>query len=728
MRTRRMTKKPVFTLLALLALAFAAPVAHRAVEAETRAKAQELTVAADFAAKASVAPNEQIGLTINRPLSPAEGRLAVLIGHTDATNLFAATPDGLSYTPKLFSLPAGESQVTVYLVSPGDEWRQVAQFPLRVADQQGATQPQSDSRSALPPAVEAVARRFVLTPALTLGFKSQAAETHFPETNRPERPIFTDFTMQGSLKTEAKRGWFNMQNQFDVAGSSHQNEALRFGQLGNAAPQVDLSSYLMQFQLGKTNFQAGHISYGSNRLLMNSYSSRGLMFTVPMGKRADFSVSAMNGTSIVGWGNFLGLNRRKHQIVSGTLGFEFLPQRKGGLRVEAGAMSGSLLPLAGFNQGALTDVERSRGGSLRLLASDKSQRLRLEAGFARSGFTNPRDPLLEQNAPVLAVRETTRKAHYLDASYDILRDLKLNQTKTAKLTLNFKHERADPLYRSAAAFVQADRMQNQIELAGNIGDFTLAASHLRFEDNLADIPSILKTNTRRDNLIIGAPLAPMLSKPDRHATWLPRLSYNFDRTHQLGRGLPVNSDFNSLSQIPDQVSVNQTLNAEWQFQKWRMSYRFNHSAQDNRQIGRERADLRNLINAFSFGLTTSSAFDLNLELNAESAKNFEMNRTDRLWRLGPNFNWRMTPKTVLALTVSSAFAGDVEGASRSRNAEVDLQWSYQFGYGENGWKKLRGNYFIRYANRYARTFDQVFGLNNLTKLQTLNTGLNITFF
>jgi len=721
MRIRRNIRKNVFTSLVLLALALAAPVARRAKE-------QELTVEADFAAKESVAQNEQIGLTINRPISAAEGRLAVLIGHTDATSLFAATANGLSYTPKLIPLPAGETLVTVYLVSPGDEWRQVGQFPLRVAERQDAAQFQSDSLATAAPSAEAVARRFAIAPALSLGFKSQAAETHFPEANRPQRPTFNDFTMQGSLKTEAKRGWFSMQNQFDVVGSSYQNEALRFAQLGKAAPQIDLSSYLMQFQLGKTNLQAGHISYGSNRLMMNNFSSRGLMFTVPLGNRSDFSVSAMNGTSVVGWGNFFGLNRRKHQIVSGTLGFEFLPQRKGALRVEAGAMSGSLLPLAGFNQGALTDAERSRGGSLRLLASDTSQRLRLEAGFARSAFTNPHDPLLEQNAPTVAVRETARNAQYLDASYDILRDLKLGQTRTARLTLNFKHESADPLYRSAAASVQADRMQNQIELSGNIGDFTLAVSHLRFEDNLDDIPSILKTDTRRYNLIVGAPLITMLGGADKPARWLPRLSYNFDHTHQLGRGAPINSGFNSLSQVPDQVSVNQTLNAEWQFQKWRMIYRFNRSAQDNRQTGRENADLRNLINAFTFGVSASSAFDLNLELNAESANNFEVNRTDRLWRLGPNFNWRMTPKAALALTVSSAFAGDVARTNRSRNAEFDLQWSYQFGYGENGWKKWRGNYFIRYANRYTRTFDQVFGLNNLTRLQTLNTGLNITFF
>jgi hypothetical protein len=701
-----------------------------------RAQSQELTVSASFADKQSVTPLEQIELRLNRPLLSTEGKLAVFIGQTDVTTLLTAVGNTLSYTPKLLPLPLGETEVTVYLVSPNDEWREIARLPLRVSNPPPAAPPQDQPGPPSPPqpaeATQAPgAGKLKFTPALTLGFKSQAAESHFPAANRPERPTFADATLQGSLRTELTRGLLNSQTQFDLVGSSYQKEALRFGLLGKSAPQIDLSSYLMQFQAGKAKFSVGHIGYGANRHLINGFGSRGITLSFPINRRSDFSLAAMNGTSIVGWSNFFGLNRRKHQILTGTLGFEFLPERPGGLRLEAGALYGSLLPLSGFNQGNITDAERSRGLGLRLIATDKSQRLRLEGGLARSNFTNPADPLLEQGAPTVAVRARTSTARYLDVSYHLLQNLKLSQSKTANLTATFRHERVDPLYRSVAASTQSDMLQNQFELMGSIGELNATFSHQRFNNNLDDIPSILKTLTRRYVLVVNLPLVSILGQQAKPSPWLPRLSANFDRTHQFGKSFPVNSGFDNLSQVPDQVSNNLNFNAEWQWQQWRLGYRFNRSFQDNRQPGRERADLRNLTNGFTIGINPMPMLDLNFDVNAESAKNHQLIRTDRLLRIGTNINWRITQKSVLAATLSTAFAGDVAKTSRSRNAELDLLWSYQFGFAENGQnslKKVKGQFFIRYANRYARLRDGAFGLSNLTKLQTLNTGLNFTFF
>jgi hypothetical protein len=708
----------------------------KTIRAAPETALQELSISGNFADQ-ELAPNRTIELRLNRPLSPLEGRVAVFIGATDLTSLFAATGNSLSYTPNLIPLPAGETPVTVYLVSPANEWREVARLTLRVntepvvapgADPAQPAQPQQPTADPAPAAADG---KWQFTPSLTLGMKSQMAERHFPATNRPERPTFSDFTLQGTAKTEMTRGWLNAQTQFDVVGSSFQKEALRFGERGNDAPQVDLSNYLMQFQLNKAKLQVGHTSFGTNRLLISGYGSRGVTLSLPLTRRSDVSFAAMNGTSIVGWNNFFGLNRRKHQIVGGTLGFEFLSQRPGGLRLEAGALHGSLLPLAGFNQGVINDAERSNGASLRLIATDKTQRFKLEGGFARSRFNNPTDPLLDRNLPVVPVRETARNARYLDASYTALKDWKLSLAKTANLVVNFRHERVDPLYRSVAAFMQADRQQNQVEIAGNAGDFTFTASHQRFNDNLADIPSILKTLTRRDVVIAGLPLASLLNeaaKQSPQAAWLPRLSYNLDRTHQFGKGLPGNSGFDNLSQVPDQISTNHLFNAEWQWEKWRLGYRFNQSFQDNRQPGRALADLRNLINGFTVGLNPHAAFDLNFDLNVESAKNFEARRTDRTLRAGAGTNWRMTPKTTLNATVSNTLIGDIARTTRNRNTEFDLQWSYSFGFGETGWKKMKGQFFIRYADRYARARDFLFGLDNQTRLQTLNTGLNFVFF
>ncbi len=173
--------------------------------------------------------------------------------------------------------------------------------------------------------------KFAFEPSLTLGVIAQPGATHFPLANRPERPTYTDLTMQGSVRTEMARGLFNAQTNFDLIGTSFQGQALRFGQLGQRAPHIDLSSYLMHIQLSKVKVALGHVSFGANRFLMDGFSSRGVTVALPVNQRLEVSLAALNGSSIVGWSNFAGLDTRRHQHLSGTIGYEFLPERRGGL-------------------------------------------------------------------------------------------------------------------------------------------------------------------------------------------------------------------------------------------------------------------------------------------------------------------------------------------------------------------------------------------------------------
>jgi hypothetical protein len=265
---------------------------------------------------------------LNRPTQPSEGALAVFVGSTDVTSLLETTPTRLRYRPWPSPLPAGETKVTVYLISPSREWKQIAQFTLRVAGDAIAAQPQAKDQTQIPagassdPAQQTAQSSLAIIPSLAIAAKSQPGSWYAPATARPKRTTFTDYTLQGRLKTSIERKAFGLQSQFDVVGSSYRPEALRYGILGDKAPRIDLSSYLMQFKLGSTSFNAGHINYGSNRHLINGFASRGLSLSQPLGKRAEVSVAAMNGTNIVGWGNFFGLDRRDHQVVSGKLGYK----------------------------------------------------------------------------------------------------------------------------------------------------------------------------------------------------------------------------------------------------------------------------------------------------------------------------------------------------------------------------------------------------------------------
>jgi hypothetical protein len=712
---------------------------------------QDLTISASFVSKESVAPQEAIELRLSRQLKQGEGKLSLLIGATDVTSLASVKGDAIIYTPEIVPLQVGETQVVAYLVASNNEWKEIARFPLRVASTatladlqpSPAAQPRQNGGAqskdgTAPPSKDGTAPpsrrkwgfdKAALIPSFTLGLKSQVAEAHFPASSRPPRSTFADLSLQSSIRSEMARGIYNSQLQFDVLGASFQQEALRFSQDGNRAPQLDLSSYLMQFQAGKARLAVGHIAFGTNRHLMNGFSSRGISLTAPVTSRGDFSVTAMNGTSVVGWSNFFGLNRSQHQVVSGSFGLEFLKERPGGLRLETSLVDGRVLPISNFNQGAITDAERSRGLGFRLLANEPSQRWRLDGGYARSRFTNPADTLLFQERNIVPVREETRSARYLDVGFVLLRDLTLNENKKANLTMNYRHEHVAPLFRSVAASVQSDRAQNQLEVIAAVGDVTATVSHQRFYDNLNNIPSLLKTLSRRSNVIIGTPLGSLFGNVLQPSPWLPRVSYSFDEMHQFASTLPVGGGFElNLSAIPDQVSRNQSLTADWQWKKSRFGYRFNRSLQDNRQTGRERADLRNLTHGFSFGINPAPTLDLNFEVNAENALNKETNRVERSLRIGPVMNWRMTERLVLAVTLSGTAAGDLAGTSRNRSADVDVQWSYRFAIERSRYRKVQGNFFFRYASRYGSTFDNNFGFSNLTRLHTLNSGVSFNFF
>jgi len=717
----------------------------------TTSRADDLTIRAAFDGKASVMPNEKVELSLGRALQPADGSLAVLIGDTDVTAMLTVEAANVSYVPRL-PLPAGESDVTVWLVLTGNQWKEIARFPLRVA-----TVPSSSGADESNNAQAASANNAAPTPKRHWGFdkiepiknvslnlKSQPGSDAFPKPPPGgARENFTDLAGQASLGVAFTRGALVWSNRFEMAGSSFQNEALRFGELGQKAPNVDLSSYLLQVQHGASNFALGHVSFGAQRHLINGFSSRGMTAKIAFGKRADFSAAVVNGASVVGWSNFLGLNRRKHQILSAALGFEFLPARPQGLRIEAGALSGSLLPLNNFSGRTLTDAERSAGGSLRLIASDAQNRFKLDAGFTRSRFTNPSDPLLEQGLNLTPARETTRSARFADASLALLRDLKLNSLQKANLTLNFRHERVDPLFRSIGAGAQADHFQNQFELVGALGEANFTVSHTRFNDNLNNLPSILKSLTRRDGLNVNLPLSALFGPGaaerqqsngrtnGRSNPWLPRIGFTVDRVHQFGAFSPVNGGFRP-DLIPNQISLNYNLSADWQFTKWRFGYKFNRSSQDNRQPGRELADLENLTNGLTLGLNLTPAFDVNFEVNNELANNFEFKRADRTLRYAASANWRMTPRAAFTLNLSTIGAGDLARTSNSRTIEGDAQLSYRMDGEHPVWRRLFANhmqaqFFVRYANRFARTRDLLFIVNNLNKVWTLNTGMNLTF-
>jgi hypothetical protein len=476
---------------------------------------------------------------------------------------------------------------------------------------------------------------------------------------------------------------------------------------------------------------------------------------MPINSRVDVGLVAMNATNIVGWSNFFGVAKRRHSLFGGVIGLELL-KRPGGLRVEGGVIDAWFTSnRQNFNQTNVNDAERSRGLSARLLAKDKTERARLDAGFTRSQFVNPEDPLLNQNAGGASVapsRQVTRSARYVDASLDLLKDFSFAvirpdasaqatqdaqnaqaavEPKKFNLTLNVRHERVDPLFKSIGASAQPDLQQNQVEFVGSFGELSFTAAHARLNDNLAGIQTILRTNTRRAAFAVNTPLLGLFSlRPAALPNpFLPRVGYTFERVRASADFIPIGGGFDQPGAIPDQANVNQTFTSEWQFKQFRVAYTLNHSLQDNRAVGRERADLQNFTHGVTVGWNPLTTLEINFDVNFEDANNREQAATNRTLRFGFNANWQVSVRQSASVTFATVGAGDLARTNDSRNVELDLQWNYRLTReSENRFRKAQVNYFIRYSNRFARTNNFLENVNALTKLQTFNTGLNFIFF
>ena len=644
-------------------------------------------------------------LTLSRPLAAVDGRLAVVLGATDLTDLFAPDRGDLVYRPEVLPLPPGEHQIRVYRVSPDGEWREIATLPLKVLTSGGF-------------------ERAELTPSLDAQVKAQTAEGHRPADNAPPRETFEDATLQLDLGGSFERSGWSGRAGFNLTGVTNVEEALRFGELGEDADRLDLASYSSRLDRGRGFLELGHLSWGDQRHLISGFGSRGLALGVPLGRALDFSAVAANGTAIVGWNNFLGLDEAEHRVVSGHLGLELLPSRPGGLRLEGSYLDGSLRPRSGFNQGDVNDAETSRGWSLRLAAATPNRRLRLDAGYTESEFSNPFDPLLAQAGDLVAVRPETRGARYIDLDIGLVESRALRNGLDLGLRLALRHSLVEPQFRSVATYARADFEENSASLAGNLGPVAVQLSHARAADNLDEIPSILETKTRRSSLNLALPFSQLVRRQEGGAVWLPVLTYGYDHTHQFGAGLPLDSGF-APSHVPDQVSASQSLGLDWQGGGWRFGYRLSHSDQDNRQPDRENDDFTSLNHGLSLGLVPHPRLDLALEYARERAAALAQDRVDSTDRWALDLVWRATDGLTLSGNYSLTDAADRPRTSTSESTLLDLQGTWRFTRERSPRHGVGGQLYLRYSAQEFSSQDAVFAVGLARDNWTVNTGLSL---
>ena len=647
----------------------------------------------------------RLDVPLTRAPSADEGRLAVLIDDVDWSGLFRADGDVLVYSGPA-PLPRGDSHLVLYLVSPADEWRQLGAVTVRVGD-------------------AATGRRLV--PAAVLNNAGQELERHADAADAPPRSTFQDVTVRLGLTTDFRGNGIAARTQTNLLGVTNQAQALRFAQAGATAPLVDLSDYQWTVTAPHLQVALGEQSLALDRHLAPNLRSRGLTVRLT-GAPVDVSVSALNGQSVVGFSNFAGVGEPDNRMGVVTMARDLFAAHPGQARVEATLVEGRRRATPGVGQGQIADVLESRGGGVRFLRADPTRRLRFDIGYARNWSTNPADPRLARGNEVVATRARTSKAAYLDADYDLLRDAKTGALRPVSLTGSYRFERVDPFFSSVAASqaVRADLLQNTASLTGSAGPLAAQVSQTWTHDNLGHVASILRTDTGLTSASVTAPLG-VLTHSQGPSAWWPLVSYAFNRTRQVGEGIPENGGFASASQVPDQLASVHTVRAAWTSPRWRAGYSVNESYTDNRQPGREQADFASLVQEWTLSRTWSHGLDAGVIVGREGTDNVEARRQGRTGRAGITLNWRPNANHGVGAILNRTSIADGAGTTRLAT-DMDVQYSYTHTFRSRGVAHPSLQLFTHWSRQASDATDLTAGVFLRRRGWALSSGASVGIF
>ncbi len=642
------------------------------------------------------------------------GVVRIFVGLEDITPLFVEHLPGKYRKPRgTLALPAGVQEIIVYRVAAENQWQEIGRAPLQVLTRTGL-------------------ERLEVTPRIDVSSDSLVNEGVSGDAFPPERDRFNDLSMDGGFDIAGETGNSQFNINANFVGTSYRPEALRFAEKADDAPKVDLVDYLATFSNGDASLEIGHISYGNNPLLLDQFGTRGVKASYRVNSLFDISLSAQNGTEIVGSEKILGLNSGDHRVAGATIGIEVFPETPGRLRTEITYMSASILAVNDFDAGEVPDAEKSDGLGLRVMGNAFSGRLRGDASIARASYTNPVDPFLNFGIDDLVpVEETTNNAWRTDIGYDIINDYTLGESTPVALTADYSYEKISPEYRTIGAFPNADRLGQTLAFSAILGSVSAQLLAAESEDNLDNIATILKTRTRTNTFNVELPLPDILGNIETTNYW-PNVSLNKERIRQFVINDPDQalSDFNDASHLPDQVSDIDSANLSWYHNKWNFSYDVSRSSEDNRQAGRENADFETTNHSFIFGVSPLDSMAVEFSLGRNVIKDLENDLRSNQKIAGLLFNWQFLRQWALVFNVENSRENDLQSSvenTKNSSFSGDAQISYQFEL-PAGAKKLPGQIFVRYAKQRNDFRDNIFDFDINSANWSFNTGISISLF
>ena len=652
--------------------------------------------------------DEALVLRIDAEAQPGWRGWRVFLGTSEVSALLRlAAPGVLELRPVATAWAAGEGELVIY---DGERWAELARWPVRVRGAAGFETQQA-------------------RPRMDVQLEGRADEGRSDGQPVTPRGAHADTALSGGIAWQGTRGGFGFEAAANLVGNSHQGKALRFGQLGERAPRLDLADYRVALTHGSHTLALGHLRAGTHPLLAAGFGSRGLGLTSRLGERVDLALHVLSGTAIVGWDHLSGLEEADHQARLLTLGAELLPARPGGLRAELSLLDASLQSRTGFDTGAVPDAERSRGIGLRLLGASASGRWQGELAWARSRFVNPFDPALALAGELRTVEPATRNALLGSMRWAVLQQQPL-AGHPLDLALELRHERTAPLYRSLIAYVTPDQQATRAGLQAAWHRATARLDAGTRIDNLARIPTLLRTRTDERQLAVSLPLPAWMGPAGGApaAGYWPALTWTWQQVHQRAVNTPVPEDSGfAASHRPDQIDQSQRLDLSWALPTGSLRYGLVRSRVDNRQPGRERADFARLSHQVALDTALGEAWRAGLALTRSRELSLETGLVR--WRTGASvqLGWQASERWALSASVSHDLADDSRDLARQTDQGAQLQATRRFELPALG-RALPGQFFVRAAHQGQRQRDTVFDLATGLRSWWVDFGVSLSFF
>ncbi len=633
------------------------------------------------------------------PEAPRSG-LRVYLGQADVSLWFRVTESGqLTFVPGAIPLPSGERDLIVRAPS-AEGWREVMRQPLKI----------------LTRGFEKRTRHA----ALNLSVDAQPDSGASGGSSVERRGRFTDVGMQAALGFERARAGVLWRFDSELVGSSYRNSSLRHAELGARAPRVDLGQFQLAFARDGIEALAGHVSAGRHPLLLQNFDSRGLSWRQKLGNAVDISFASVNGSTIVGYDNLLGLADSGHRIDTITAGVELLRKRPGALRLEVSWLDGSVRSIDDFNAGEVSDSERSHGIGARLISSFWNGRLRSDLAFARSRYVNPRDELLAQGSDVVEVRPEVARAAYLDVRWEALRSAA--DVNGVNVVMHSRYERTDPLFRSVAATLRADYEQGQFGIDATWGAFAVNLATQRQVDNLDEIPTILRTRTTMHSLAGSVDLSAASGERAIASRW-PSLTFRFLRQEQVAQNAPTSFQ---PTHLPNQANREATAGLRWATPRWEWTIELANIEQDNRQQGRELADYDNLAQRVSMRFAPNDQFDVTVGANRVRNHSFEQQRSDYTHAGWLSLQWAINRRWRFSGQYSLGHDFDSRDLGSERTATLQSELTAQYDLRQFA-AVLPLQVFLRHSLTRGAMLDRVFALETRTREWHIAAGFNINF-